>query len=1134
MDQALRLNEVNMARDIGEWLDGLDLGRYAEAFADNEIDLDALPFITEKDLSEIGVALGSRRKLLAAIAELGDSGGTATEDEKSGERSAGAEAERRQLTVMFCDLVGSTALAERLDPEDLREVIRAYQETCAEAVARFDGHLAKYIGDGLLVYFGYPQAHEDDARRAVSAGLGIVEGVGGLNQRLAEDQGVKLGVRVGIHTGLVIAGEMGGGETREADAIVGETPNVAARLEGLAKPNTVAISAETQALVEGLFECENLGLQRLRGVSEAVKVHRVLGESDAPSRFEAAVERGLTELVGREEEVGLLLKRWAYAKDGDGQVVLLSGEAGVGKSRIVRAFRRRLENETHSRVLYFGSPYHQNSAFYPATEQFQRALRFGSDNGPNDKLDKLEAALDDLGLSAAELAPILASLLSLPVGDRYTPLELVPEQLKAKILEANIAVFEAMAAQQPILMVIEDAHWIDPSTLELLSMSIERLRTKRILMLITFRPEFDAPWAGHAHVTAHALNRLGRKDAMALVAKVTKGKPLPDEVLSQIVAKTDGVPLYVEELTKTVLESGVLQETEKGHVLTGPLAPLAIPASLKDSLMARLDRLAPVKEVAQLASVLGRIFDHTLLAAISPLDDAALNQALDQLVGAGLMYRRGMGPDQSYEFKHALVQDAAYQSLLNSTRQQFHGRIAQVLEERFPAITETQPELLAHHLAEADLAERAIPYWLLAGQRATERSANLEAVAHFTRGLTGLENLPDSRDRAEKELALQIALGAALFTTRGYGAAGAQEAYERARRLAEHLGDDARHFAALWGLWFYNTTTSDFLTSQDLATDVLAVAERQSEKELQLQAHHAAWTTDILLGKLVSGIAHVEKGELYYDADQHHGHKFVFGGHDPGVCGHNYGSHGLWLLGYPDKALRSSDRAVSLATEIAHPNSQVQALAFGAILRFLRRETAAARQMAEAAVAFSQDHGLPTWMAPGQLVSAWASVLDGEAEGVAQIEQALSAFRARGAGLRLPLFLGMTAEVFGVTGRIDEALGLLDDAMSAIDDMGERWAEAEIYRLKGNLLLKNTTSRTREAEASFRRALETAREQQARSLELRAATNLAHHWSATNRKAEARDLLAPIYDWFTEGFDTPDLKDAKTLLDDLS
>ena len=645
------------------------------------------------------------------------------------------DAERRQLTVVFCDLVDSTGLASQLDPEDLREVVRAYQETCAKVIALFDGHIAQYLGDSLLVYFGYPLAHEDDAQRAVRAGLGMVEAVGQLNTRLAQAWGVSLAVRLGCHTGLVVVGEVGGG-TRQEQLALGETPNLAARLQGIAAPNTLVISATTLQLLGGFFACQPLGTPLLRGITQPLEVYQVLYESMARSRLEAAGSTGLTPLVGREQEVGLLRERWAQVKDGLGQVVLLSGEAGIGKSRLVQVLKEHVASEPQAWLTPCQcSPYHQNTALYPMIDLLERvALRFEREESPEQKLRKLEGLLVQFGLPLEEVVPLLAALLSLPLTADYAPLAMSPAQQKQHTLHAFLTIFLRIASQQPVLFVMEDLHWVDPSTLELLSLLVDQGPTARILALWTFRPDFSPPWTGRAHLTQVTLPRLPRRQATEMTGQVAHGKMLPVEVMEQVVTKTDGVPLFVEELTKMVLESGLLQEQEERYELVGPLPPLAIPTTLHDSLMARLDRLAAMKGLAQLGATLGREFSYALLHAVAPWNEETLHRGLQQLIEAELLYQRGLPPQATYLFKHALIQDVAYQSLLRSTRQQYHQRIAQVVEVHFPELCETQPELLAHHYTEAGVMGQAIPYWQRAGQRALERSAHAEAIAHLRKG----------------------------------------------------------------------------------------------------------------------------------------------------------------------------------------------------------------------------------------------------------------------------------------------------------------------------------------------------------------------------------------------------------------
>ncbi len=644
------------------------------------------------------------------------------------------EAERRHLTVMFCDLVDSTQLSRQLDPEDYRAVVRAYQEAAAAVIQRFDGYMAQYLGDGLLVYFGYPHAHEDEAQRAVQASLELVEAMAPLNTRLEPQYGVRVAVRIGLHTGLVVIGEMGGGNRQEQLAM-GDTPNIAARLQGLAAPNTVVLSAVTARLVHEAFALEERGLHHFKGVAEPMAVFRVLGPQESPGDEEEAGPARVPFLVGRDEEVGLLLRRWEQSKEGLGQVVLLSGEAGIGKSALVQTLREHVGREGCARLTFRCSPYHTNSALYPVIAHLQRLLRWERDETPEARLAKLERVLDASRQPLAEVVPLLAALLAVPLPEgRYAALTLTPQQQRQQTLDALVAWLLAEAERQPVLAVYEDLHWADPSTLELLGALLEQAPTVPMLTVLTFRPVFVPPWPSRSHLTPITLNRLERPQVEALITHLAGGKALPAEVVAHIVAKTDGVPLFVEELTKMLLESDLLQEDTQHYVLTGPLTAVTIPATLQDSLMARLDRLGAAKDVAQLGAVVGREFAYDVLQALAPLDEATLQARLAQLVEAELLYQRGRPPRARYVFKHALIQDAAYASLLKSTRQQVHQQIAQVFEARFPALVETQPELVAQHYTAAGCTEQAVVYWQRAGQQASDRSANVEAISHLTTG----------------------------------------------------------------------------------------------------------------------------------------------------------------------------------------------------------------------------------------------------------------------------------------------------------------------------------------------------------------------------------------------------------------
>ena len=1038
------------------------------------------------------------------------------------------EAERRQLTVMFCDLVGSSALAERLDPEELRDLLAQYQQTCADVIQRCGGHIARYVGDGILAYFGYPQAHEDDPQRGVRAGLDIIEAIRNLDAKITNPE-VSLAVRIGITTGLVVAGDIGTGERVEEQAIVGETPNIAARLQEVAEPNTMVISAHTQRLVEDLFDCEDLGAQKLKGISQEVNVYRVRAESDAPSQFEAKATRGLSPLVGREEEISLLRKRWNQAMEGESQVVLLSGEAGVGKSRIVRGFREHLKDELQYQVLYYGSSYHQHSALHPAIDQLERALRFDKTDSSEQKLDKLEAVLINLGLSVTECAPVLALLLTILMEDRYPALELAPEELKRRTLETIVTIIQAMCSQNPVLMVVEDMHWIDPSTQELLSLVIEQLKSSRLFLLITYRPEYESPWDAYTHITSLRLNRLSRRDSTAMITRVTRGKMLPKEVLDQIVVKTDGVPLFIEELTKTVLESGLLKDEGGKYNLSEPLPPLAIPASLQDSLMARLDRLASVKEVAQLAATLGRTFNHELLAAVSSLEEAELKDALTQLIQAELIYRRGLPPAVTYEFKHALVQDTAYQSLLKSTRQQYHQRIARTLEDHFPTVAETQPELLAHHFTEAHLTEPAIDYWYQAGQRAHQRSANVEAIAHLTKGLELLEPLPDNVENAEKELALQITLGLALQAAKGFGVVEVQQAYARARELCEQVGDTPRLFKALWGLTTYYTQSAQLQMARELAGQLLELAQRLQDPTFLIEAHLSMGVPLFWLGEPTQARTHYEKVISLYDPNEHDTlvHEY---GEDPGIAGRARRGFPLWVLGYPDQAIETSLAAAAQAEELSHPFSLARALVIATWIHTFRREAKAAQELSEKAIAICTEKGFPFWLRLGAILRGWALVEQGQFDdGISQMQDDSTKTNSTGE----THFNALLAEAYSKTGRIEQGITALVEATACANKIGERFWQAELYRLRGELLSPQNGSEL-EVESCFHQALECARQQQAKSLELRAAISLGRLWRSQNKDVEALSLVAPIYDWFTEGFDTADLKEAKTLLEQVS
>jgi class 3 adenylate cyclase/predicted ATPase len=1045
--------------------------------------------------------------------------------------------ERRQMTVKFIDLVGSTTLSAQLDPEDYHARVVAYQAACHQVIARYAGHIAQYLGDGVLVYFGYPAAHEDDAVRAVRSGLEIVAAVGQLAYT------PPLQVRIGIHTGPVMVGEIGAGERTERLAL-GETPNIAARVQGQAAPNTVVISAATYRLVQGLFECHDLGPQALKGLSTPLSLYRVVGKSGAQSRFAVAVQKGLTPLVGREPELGLLRAHWEQAKTGAGQVVLVGGDPGIGKSRLVQELTEQLKHEGVTRLEFRCSPYHQNSAFYPIIDRLQRLLQFDREDTPQAKLSKLQQALAQYRFPQADTLPLLAALLSLPHPQGCAPLTFSPQKQKQKTQEALVAWLREEAERNAVYNAWEDVHWADPSTLELLQLYLEQIPTTRVFTVLTFRPDFVPPWGSRSYLTQLTLSRLGRQQVETMVEKVTGGKSLPAEVVQQIVAKTDGVPLFVEELTKMVLESGLLKEEDGYYVGAhggAPILPLAIPSTLQDSLMARLDRLASVKEIAQVGATLGREFSYELLHAVSPFDEAMLQQGLRQLVEAELIYQRGLPPQATYLFKHALIQDTAYQSLLKSKRRQLHQETAQVLEKRFTEIKDTQPELLAHHYTEAGLLAQAIPYWQQAGQNAIRRSANVEAVSHLSKGLELLKTLPDIPGHPQQELTLQLALAAPLMATKGWAHPEVARSYSRARELCQQVGETPQLFPALWGQWGFYFIGGELQTARELGEQLLRIAQNVQDPALLVEGHHALWPALFFLGEFALTRAHLEQGIALYDSQQHGSRAFFYGGHDPGVCCQDFWALILYFLGYPDQALKKVHEALTLARELSHPLSLAVTLYYAARLHQARRERQEAQEQAETLIALSREQEFALMLAWGIIYRGWALAEQGQVEeGIAQIRQGLTASQATGAEVARPHFLALLAESCGKGGQTEEGLSALTEALGIVHKNGEREYEAELYRLRGELMLAQSSvqrlasSVQKEAEECFLKAIEIARRQQAKSLELRAATSCARLWHQQGKPKEAHAMLAEIYNWFTEGFDTKDLQEAKTLLEELT
>jgi class 3 adenylate cyclase/predicted ATPase len=1113
--------------DVAVWLKNLGLEEYEPAFRANEIDERILPTLTAEDLKDLGVTLvGHRRRLLNAIAALIAETPAATVALVPPDPPARADPERRQLTVMFCDLVGSTELSTRLDPEDLREVIAAYHRAVAEIVASFDGFVAKYMGDGVLAYFGYPRAHEDDGERAVRSGLSLTDAVGRLNVK-----SVGLQARVGIATGLVVVGDLIGEGSAQEQSVVGETPNLAARLQALAEPGAVVIAGATHRLLGDLFEYRDLEAVEVKGVAGMVPAWQVLRPSVVASRFEALHGSGLSPLIGREEEIDLLLRRWTRVKAGDGQVVLICGEPGIGKSRITAALEERLLAEPHHRLRYFCSPYHQNSALYPFIDQLGRASGFTRDDAPKARLEKLESLVAQAALPGADLA-FLADLLSLPGSQHYPLTDLSPQRKKESTLEALIRQLEGLTHRQPILVVFEDAHWIDPTSRELLDLAVERVRSLPVLLLLTFRPEFQPPWIGQPHVTMLTLNRLDLRDRAALVAQIARGKEVPHEVVEQILDRTDGVPLFVEELTKSVLESGLLREESDRYALDRALSPFAIPTSLHDSLMARLDRLASVRRVAQIGAAIGREFSYSLLRAVSRLSEEELQTALSRLVVSELIFQRGTLPDAVYGFKHALVQDAAHDSLLRSTRQQLHAHIAETLEVHFPEMIESQPEVFAQHYAEAGLVEKSVAYWGKAGQRSAARSAMAEAAAQLQKGLDQLQLLPDNPKHQRQGLEFWRSLGAVLQTVKGSAASETGNAYARARDLWERLGCPSEYLQIPYGQSIHYAFRGEFDLAQRLAEDLLRLSRQRNDPSGLILGHFCSGRNLMSVGRFGSARSHLEEVLRLYDPVVH-GSLVGEAGIRPHLASRASLGIVLFCLGFVGRALAESRAANAEAQALAHPPSLAASLALGARLLSLYGDDIVLGERADELAAVATAQRFAHWRAEGKIYRGWVTVKNGDlTRGISLLRKGSAAFRATGAETVTPYHIALLAAACDIAGQIEEGLTLLDEALRIIERTGECWFAAELYRRKGQMLLGR--GHTEAAEELYRKAVGIAREQGAKLWELRAAASFARLRRNQGHHREARDLLAPIYGWFTEGFETPDLKEVKTLLGELS
>ncbi|KUJ73472.1 guanylate cyclase [Ruegeria marisrubri] len=1104
--------------DIGAFLDELGLAKYLPVFETHEVEMPDVPHLTEDDLKEMGLPLGPRRRILAARETLDNiplmpHGGPAPAP-----RSGKIEAERRQLTVMFVDLVGSTTLSERLDPEDLGELIRRFKETCTTSVGRFGGHVASFMGDGAMIYFGYPHAQEDAATRAIHAGLDILDGLG----RIEGDQPLR--ARIGISTGLVVVGTIHGAGLKEHDVVMGETPNLAARLQSLADPDTLVISPSTRRLIGNAFELEDKGWFSLKGFSEKVQVWTVTGLARIERRFQTRPEAGESRLVGRWTEFRKLRDKWHEAQQGAGQAVMISGEAGIGKSRLIEGLSRDLQGQAHLRLSFQCSPYHSSSALYPVIQHLELAAGFAPSDSDAERLEKLARLMrgqPDDGLH------LIADLLHIPTEDRFAPLDLTPQQRLEKTLSALSAQLASMARQKPVLILFEDAHWVDPTTLSLMDRVIDQIVESRVLVVMTYRPGFDPGW-GPRHNALHLpLTRLTNRHVAEIVAEVAHGKTVPAEVCELIASKTDGIPLYVQEVTRGLLESGQLRETAEGYALKGPLPALSVPSTLQDSLMERLDRLGTAKEVAQTGAVFGRQFTLSLLTSVSLLAPATLEAGLAQLASAGIILQ-GAADGDEFMFRHALIRDMAYDSMLKTERQVLHDRAAEALLESQPQLEQTQPEILAHHYTMANNAEQAVRHWQSAGRLAVERSATTEAVTHLTTALDMLAGLPQSEERDRREIDIQLLRAGVLRSTVGIAGDATGEAYSRLRQLCGRIGGTERLFPVLNGLYAFHLVRAEYPLAHEVAAQILTLADQSGRTEHRMVGHRAMGAVLLHIGDLMQAREHLEQALELYDFDEHGRLAYVYGTDHAAITAAFLGKC-LCLMGDPERAIQVQLKALDGAERLKHAHSVAQVLTYHCMVLMLVRDVDAALQAVARLERVSEEHSFAFMSMTARFWRCWAEATRApDATRIAALREAAESWWSSGAGNYKPFFKTLIAEALLAAGGIHAAKTVLDEADHFAEATEEGWACAEQLRVQAML----AEQQGRDPEPIMLEAIAQARESQAALFELRATVALARHRKARGESVD--ELLRPMLERVRGASDLTDAAEARALFETTS
>jgi class 3 adenylate cyclase/ABC-type lipoprotein export system ATPase subunit len=1108
--------------DVAAWLRSLGLGKYEAAFRDNEVDDSVLPNLTAEDLKELGVtALGHRRKLLDAIAALRTDESAkikATAQDSAGQPISAPTVEttgdRRQLTVVFIDLVGSTVLGGELDPEDLIRLLGQYRETCVAAIGKYEGHVAQYLGDGILVYFGFPQAQEDAADRAVRAGLEIVDKVG----RLRQPDGRALQARVGIVTGLVVTRGTTGVGTAGEETVVGDTPNLAARLQSMADPGCVLVGPTTHQLTSNFFEFSFLGEHAIKGFRDPISIWKVLGESTIESRFAAAHAATAGPIVGRERELAFLNDCWQRATRGDGHVVLVVGEAGMGKSRLLEAVTERLGQEPHRLLRCQCSPYHRNSVLFPFKKLLHHALALSHDLSSQENLDRIETTLSRLGRHKRSSTLLLAELLDVPSEEKLSPLEMTPNQRKGETL----AILEdlLMAAEDgPVLLLLEDAHWSDQTTQTLIERLLKRIGTEHALVLITYRPELKTNWSEHPQGTLITCKQIGHEHCAALIRNVASRMQMDDTLIREIVTRSDGVPLFAEELTKAVLD---LRSLGAG----------AVPLTLQDSLMARLDRLGRAKDIAQIASVIGRQFSYALLEAIAGTSDIDLRSALARLRESGLIFEAGNDGESSYSFNHSLVQEAAYESLSRSRRQSLHKEIADHLESQANGAGESEPTVIAHHYSRAGEAEKSFRYWMLAADLSGQRLAFAESVANLTSALAEAERLADSKLRTRLKLDAQLRLGATLAIHKGPQTSEAGSALQEAKALAKEANAGPQLFQATWGLYL-NAARNRRLDEVEVLSEELTTISREiDDEDFKIEALHHRWGTAYFFGQTAKLLEYAEEGITYYDRDRHHKFSYVFAGHDPGACAYNCRALALGLLGRSRSVRPTLDAGLALAISLQHPLTLAFYLSSVVFAMHLVRDANGCRELAEQLTQVSARYDFPATRAVGLFMLGAADALQGDvAHALEQMEPSYEATIGYG-------FLGVLpgvilADALAGAGRNREALTLVTALLDKSSTPERGPFISELWRIRGEMALRQSATNSQEAERFLGTALRIADEQGANVFRLNAGIPLARMLAEGGRREEAKSVLNHVNAVRLNEWDGPEVAIAAQLWSDL-